>query len=139
MKPRTYNVANIADWSKVIEDLLPHFQGKNLFLLEGDLGSGKTTFVSLVAKKLGINFVSSPTFALIQQYGQIVHADLYRLEQPEEIDATGFWELFEDDQNIVFVEWPSKVSDDHWPLDWNITKIKISKLSDSERKVEVFT
>ena len=83
--------------------------------------------------------VSSPTFSLISQHKNLIHVDLYRLESMEEIDATGFWEIFEDEEAMVFVEWSSKISDDLWPLDWDITKITINKKSDTEREVSIET
>lgn len=137
MQHKTFSIESVTEWQKVITYLEPKLHGKNLFLLEGDLGAGKTTFVSLVAKNLGISSVSSPTFALIQYHGHFVHVDLYRLETLDEVEAAGFWEIFEDPKNIVFVEWPSKISQDLWPLDWSITRIKINKKSDHRRDVEI--
>lgn len=137
MPSDVFFVKTFADWDKVVDHLSPKLRGKNLFLLEGNLGAGKTTLVSLVAKKLKISLVSSPTFSLIQQHQNLIHVDLYRLESMEEIDATGFWEIFEDEETMVFVEWSSKISDDLWPLDWDITKIVINKKSDTEREVVI--
>lgn len=138
-----FSIQTMSDWNDVIQFLKPKFKGKNLFLLEGDLGSGKTTFVSLVAHELGIELVSSPTFALIQHHpfkshaGSLVHVDLYRVESMDEVEATGFWEIFEDPQAVIFVEWSSKIADDLWPLDWAITRIRIEKKSETEREVIV--
>lgn len=137
MSRELFFIHDLEDWEEVIEFLSPKLTGKNLFLLEGNLGAGKTTFVSLIAKKLGIELVSSPTFSLISQHKNLTHVDLYRLDSMEEIDAAGFWEIFEEDKNIVFVEWSSKISDDLWPLDWDVTKIVINKKSDTEREVMV--
>ena len=130
-------VQSMSDWDKVVSALSSKLRGKNLFLLEGNLGAGKTTLVGLIAKKLNIPMVSSPTFSLISQYKNLIHVDLYRLESMEEIDATGFWEIFEDEDAMVFVEWSSKISDDLWPLDWDITKISINKKSETEREVSI--
>ncbi|MES2803100.1 MAG: tRNA (adenosine(37)-N6)-threonylcarbamoyltransferase complex ATPase subunit type 1 TsaE [Bdellovibrionota bacterium] len=135
MSRELFFIHSMADWDKVIDFIKPKLKGKNVFLLEGNLGAGKTTFVSLVAKKMNIQLVSSPTFSLISQHGNLTHVDLYRLESMEEIDATGFWDIFEEEGNVVFVEWSQKISDDLWPLDWDITKIVINKKSESEREV----
>ena len=137
MSGDTIVVQSMSDWDKVVSALSLKLRGKNLFLLEGNLGAGKTTLVSLIAKKLNIPMVSSPTFSLISQHKNLIHVDLYRLESMEEIDATGFWEIFEDEDAIVFVEWSSKISDDLWPLDWDITKITITKKSEAEREVQL--
>ena len=136
-----YQIQFLSDWSVVINALKPHLKSKTVVLLDGNLGAGKTTFVGLVAKEFGINAVSSPTFALIQNYStqdiELVHVDLYRLENSDEIEATGFWELFDKPNRIIFVEWSSKVSDDHWPLSWTKIKLKIEKKSEQVREVTV--
>lgn len=137
MSVETIVVQSMSDWDKVVSALSSKLRGQNLFLLEGNLGAGKTTLVGLIAKKLNIPMVSSPTFSLISQHKNLIHVDLYRLESMEEIDATGFWEIFEDEDAMVFVEWSSKISDDLWPLDWDITKITINKKSDNEREVSI--
>ena len=139
MSAESIVVQSMSDWDKVVSALSSKLRGKNLFLLEGNLGAGKTTLVGLIAKKLNIPMVSSPTFSLISQHKNLIHVDLYRLESMEEIDATGFWEIFEDEEAMVFVEWSSKISDDLWPLDWDITKITINKKSDTEREVSIET
>lgn len=136
MNHKLFLIHSMNDWEDVIKSISHKLKPKSLFLLEGHLGAGKTTFVSLVATTLGIQLVSSPTFSLISQHKNLTHVDLYRLESMEEIDATGFWEVFED-ENIVFVEWSQKISDDLWPLDWEIIKIVINKKSEDLREVLV--
>jgi len=79
-------------------------------LLEGDLGSGKTTFVQGLARGLGITEpVTSPTFGLMQVYPQgkipLVHCDLYRLA-PEEVWSLG---LEEWEHGIIAIEWAQKL------------------------------
>ena len=64
------------------------------FLLEGELGSGKTTFVKGFCKALGISEVNSPTFSIVNEYGEerrVYHFDLYRIKNAEEL-----FELFTD-------------------------------------------
>ncbi len=135
MSRELFFVHSLSDWDKVVAFIKPKLKGKNLFLLAGDLGAGKTTLVSLIAKTMNIHLVSSPTFSLISQHKNLTHVDLYRLESMEEIDATGFWEIFEEEDNVVFVEWAQKISDDLWPLDWDITRIAINKKSENLREV----
>ena len=81
-----------------------------LVLVEGRLGAGKTAFVRGLAAGLGCaeQDVSSPTFALIQEYRgrlRLHHVDLYRLT-PREVDDLPLDELLEDD--VVVVEWPDR-------------------------------
>ena len=79
-------------------------------LLIGNLGAGKTTLAKGIAKGLGAadpDQVSSPTFTLIHEYGnlrKIYHVDLYRLDRVGEVAALGLDELFEKD-SVVLVEW----------------------------------
>ena len=81
--------------------------------LEGDLGSGKTTLVSGLVDGVHPGMRSrSPTYVRVEVYGQspaIVHADLYRLEAPEEWDTLGIEDLAERDA-IVVVEWADRAA-----------------------------
>jgi len=66
----------------------------------------------------------------------IYHVDLYRLENEDDIQSSGFWDLFQQTQSIIIVEWPSRIAEEEWPLDWNIIKIKITK-QEEFRKVTI--
>ena len=84
----------------------------DLVLLEGDLGAGKTALARTVVRTLvgdsGLD-VPSPSFALVQPYEAngtpVLHADLYRLGGPREVDELG---LFDRADAIVLVEWPER-------------------------------
>ena len=78
--------------------------------LQGDLGSGKTTFTQGLAKFLKIKGrVNSPTFVVMKRFGNFYHFDCYRLEKPEEILELGWGEVISNPKNIVVVEWPEKI------------------------------
>jgi tRNA threonylcarbamoyladenosine biosynthesis protein TsaE len=84
----------------------------DVFALVGDLGAGKTVLVQGLAAGLGYEGpVTSPTFTLIHIYegGRLTlyHADLYRLERPEELDDVGLDDLFRQD-GVVVVEWADR-------------------------------
>jgi len=84
----------------------------DVLLLVGGLGAGKTTFAQGFAAHLGVEGpVTSPTFTLVRQYpcsvGQLLHADLYRLERLAEVADLALSELLESDADgaVALVEW----------------------------------
>lgn len=88
--------------------------------LEGNLGSGKTTFVQGFAKGLGIKEkIKSPSFAIMKifelghkknkSFNHLIHLDAYRLNKPEEILDLGFEEIIKNPKNLVLIEWFEKI------------------------------
>jgi tRNA threonylcarbamoyladenosine biosynthesis protein TsaE len=85
--------------------------GLVVFLL-GDLGAGKTSLVRGVLRELGHSgAVKSPTYTLLEEYSvagrDIIHFDLYRMIEPEELDLIGIRDYF-NGKNCCFFEWPQR-------------------------------
>ncbi|MEK7465547.1 MAG: tRNA (adenosine(37)-N6)-threonylcarbamoyltransferase complex ATPase subunit type 1 TsaE [Patescibacteria group bacterium] len=81
--------------------------------LEGDLGSGKTTFVQGLTKGLGIRAqILSPTFVICRshalrgkQYKRLFHMDAYRIRSEKELGALAFDPMMKDPSHVVVIEW----------------------------------
>jgi tRNA threonylcarbamoyladenosine biosynthesis protein TsaE len=110
--------------------------------LEGELGSGKTTFTKGFAKGLGIKEnIKSPTFILMRKYPisnfkflNFYHFDCYRIEDPKEVLDLGFQEIIQDSQNIVVIEWGNKIKKF---LPKNYIQIKFEYLDKDKRKITI--
>ncbi len=110
-------------------------------LLRGPLGAGKSVLARAIARGAGVEgAVPSPTFNLMFRYPttrglEIVHLDLYRVPDPEELWELGWQDLGTPDE-IVLVEWPER-AEELMPLDrWEITLAQVDGDSES-RSVEV--
>ena len=92
-------------------------KGGEVVLLYGDLGAGKTTFVQGLARGFGITErILSPTFVLqrihkIQKrgIGELNHIDLYRIENPKDIDSLGLAEILDEGNSITVIEWADRI------------------------------
>ncbi|MBE6129715.1 MAG: tRNA (adenosine(37)-N6)-threonylcarbamoyltransferase complex ATPase subunit type 1 TsaE [Erysipelotrichaceae bacterium] len=103
-----------------------------VFLLEGDLGAGKTTLTQGIARGLGIRRnVTSPTFTILKVYQgrmPLYHIDAYRLEGM--VQDLGFEELMEDD-GLTVIEWSQFVS---WLIPDEYLRVTITLLEDDRRR-----
>jgi tRNA threonylcarbamoyladenosine biosynthesis protein TsaE len=89
--------------------------GSTVFLLQGDLGAGKTVFAKGIAAGLDIDpaEVNSPTFTLVNAHAgrmRLYHLDLYRLSgTPDEVREIGLEEMLNEQNAIVLIEWPERL------------------------------
>lgn len=89
-------------------------KGEKIWVFQGRMGAGKTTFIKEIARQMGVtDLVSSPTFSIVNEYrdvqGQpIYHFDFYRVDDPEEALDIGSEEYFYSG-NYCWVEWAEKI------------------------------
>lgn len=109
-----------------------------LVTISGPLGAGKTVLAKAIIAEFGFaGDVSSPTFAIIHEYDEpgmrlpVVHADLYRLDDAQELEELG---LFDANDRLTLVEWPEKGGAALQSADIAIT---IEPLSDGTRSVKI--
>ncbi len=98
--------------NQVVESIISLFDDEfQLVLFSGELGAGKTTLIKSLCDSLGVQDpVSSPTFAIIQEYsstsrGIIYHMDFYRLQNQDDLERIGIGEYL-DSGNLCLIEWP---------------------------------
>jgi len=102
---------------QIAADFAITLKGGEIVFLEGELGTGKTTFVQGAVKSLGYDGpVRSPTFTIVNIYPtshetikKIVHVDLYRIKNSSEIRALALEELVQDQNSVMFIEWPNLI------------------------------
>lgn len=104
---------NLAAIEAAAANFLKIVDGPAVVAFHGEMGAGKTTFISAICRMLKVkDAVSSPTYALIHQYKisdekKVYHLDLYRLKDEEEALMAGVEECFYSG-NWCLVEWPEK-------------------------------
>lgn len=97
-------------------DLAAVVRGGDVITLSGPLGVGKTALARGLITALGhLDEVPSPSFSLLQPYDEldppVWHVDLYRIEDPSEIEELG---LDAADNAVLLVEWPEKAESARW-------------------------
>ena len=125
-------ISNNEDETKAIGfNLASKVNKKDIVILTGDLGSGKTKFTEGFLSYFGLeDEISSPTFTIVNEYSKndinIYHFDVYRLEDLDEFYAIGGTDYF--DNGICLIEWGELIE----PILSKYIKINISKDSENE-------
>lgn len=142
-----YKIGDLEQFNKFAKIFAKAIKQCDVISLKGDLGAGKTTFVQFIGKHLGIEeYITSPTFSIINIYEgnpTIYHLDLYRLEDPSELEALDFETYFYPEDEITFIEWAEK-ADYYLPEDLIEIEINVIEngrgleiVTDTERSLEI--
>jgi len=113
---KTIIVKNLSELNKAASTILSDVGEHRIFALYGTMGAGKTTLVKEFCDVLGVEeIVSSPTFALVNEYSSeednpVYHFDFYRIKKLDEVYDIGYEEYFYSDF-YCFIEWPELVTE----------------------------
>ncbi len=111
--------------------------------LQGDLGSGKTTFAQQLGLLLGVReTIASPTYVIEKiykipgnpSYKHFIHIDAYRLESDQEMLKLGWQEIVFDPHNIIVIEWPERISR---LLPQDYIDVKFEFVDENTRRIEM--
>lgn len=113
-------LADLAQTEAVGAKLAAVLRAGDVITLEGPLGAGKTSIARGLLAALGlIGEAPSPSFAIVQPYAPpevalpVVHVDLYRIDDADELEELGLDEALYD--SALLVEWPDRAGSEAWP------------------------
>ncbi len=100
------------DTRKAAREIAGMLKGRETVAYFGDLGAGKTTFTRFLCEALGVEEeVTSPTFSMVHEYHSgsfpIYHFDMYRVENPESLFSTGFYDYL--GAGLMLIEWSEHI------------------------------
>ena len=114
---KNFDISLLSVCEKLAGQFSLNLSSKDIVFLEGPLGAGKTQWVKFCLKSLGCSQrVISPSFNIHQRYRTqkgvaVDHLDLYRIQNEEDLESIGFFDLFLKKEGIIFIEWADKLSD----------------------------
>lgn len=143
MTETKFNIAAASqtDIDSAADRILEAADGCSVIAFHGEMGAGKTTIISAIARALGVSSeeVSSPSFSIVNEYRSeataelIYHFDLYRLQDIEQAVEIGIEDYF-DSGALCLIEWPDLV-DPLLPV--ATTDVFISVLPDNTREIRI--
>ena len=119
-------------------EFIKHIGQRRVFAFYGKMGAGKTTFVKAICEELGVkDVITSPTFAIINEYGlpdgdSLYHFDFYRIKKLEEVYDMGYEDYFYSGA-LCFLEWPELIEE---LLPSDAVKVTISETDNGDRMIE---
>ena len=123
---------------QLAERIAEKLSGGEVIAFRGGMGMGKTCFTRGLARGLGFDgFVTSPTFALVNEYvgGRLplYHFDMYRVEGWEDLYSTGYFDYLEMG-GVIAAEWSENIEA---ALEGKVITIEFSRIDDNVRKITV--
>ena len=132
-------ISDISDLPRAARAFIDAIGHRRLFAFYGEMGAGKTTFITEVCRLLGADDDSgSPTFSIVNEYqdaegNPIYHFDFYRIDSPAEALDMGAEDYFYSG-NLCLMEWPERVEA---ILPEETVKVKIEELPDGSRRISL--
>lgn len=132
-----YDTHSTAETEALAAELARRLNPGDVIAFFGGLGMGKTAFVRGLAHGLGLHAeVSSPTFALVHEYGgkpPLVHFDMYRISGWDDLYSTGFFDYL-DAGAILAVEWSENIEG---ALPEGTIEVHMTRTGDNDRHIEI--
>jgi len=135
--PLVKEINSLEDTENLADYLSQIFVEGNVVILNGDLGTGKTTLIKHICSHFNINNVTSPSFSIVNEYSgniKVYHFDFYRLKKIEELYDIGFEEYVNNDETLIFIEWgkliPEILPNQHF-------EINLSFISPNSRLIKI--
>jgi tRNA threonylcarbamoyladenosine biosynthesis protein TsaE len=135
----TFTINTLSDLNAVAVSFIGEYEKCKIFAFDGEMGVGKTTFISKLLNVMGVTELEgSPTYSIVNEYssvkyGKIYHFDLFRLKNEIEALEMGIEEMLYGGA-ICFIEWPEKIYD---LLPENTIWVYIRKKEDDSRTLTV--
>jgi tRNA threonylcarbamoyladenosine biosynthesis protein TsaE len=133
--PAVSKVYSEKETAALAAEFASYLRNGEVIVINGELGAGKTFFIKSAAETLGVNNVSSPTFALVNEYSgkfKIYHFDFYRINEIKELYDIGFDDYLNDTDGIIFIEWGNLFPE---ILPRRRTEIEIKVMEDFRREI----
>jgi tRNA threonylcarbamoyladenosine biosynthesis protein TsaE len=129
-----FEINSLTALSSAAKALLNFAEKEKVFIFEGEMGAGKTTFIKAICVELGVkDSVNSPTFSIVNEYATaeatVYHFDFYRIKDIREAYDIGYEEYFYSG-NLCLIEWPERIAE---ILPETYIKVEIKVLSPDQR------
>lgn len=136
---KVHRISDLEELRQFTRALVPRLGRRQILLLDGPMGAGKTQLTRFLLEELGCDEVVSPSFAIHNEYetrrGRVDHIDLFRLENEDELESTGFWDLFSRGDGLIVIEWADRLSPGQFPPAWSRLALRLTVNVDGSRSL----